>query len=45
LSGSLYLRLAGEYRVIYRDDAETVHIVLVGTRNAGEVYRMLERKQ
>jgi mRNA interferase RelE/StbE len=46
LSGSPYMRLAvGEYRVIYRDDAETVHIVLLGKRNDSEVYRALQRKQ
>jgi mRNA interferase RelE/StbE len=45
LSGSPYLRLAvGEYRVIYRDDEETVYVVVVGKRNDGEVYRLLERK-
>jgi mRNA interferase RelE/StbE len=45
LSGSPYLRLAvGEYRVIYRDDEETVHVVLVGKRNDSEVYRALQRK-
>jgi len=46
LSGSPYLRLAvGEYRVIYRDDEETVHVVLVGKRNDSEVYRALQRKR
>jgi mRNA interferase RelE/StbE len=46
LSGSPYLRLAvGEYRVIYRDDEETVHVVLVGKRNDSEVYRALQRKK
>jgi len=45
LSGSPYLRLAiGEYRVIYREDEETVHVVLVGKRNDSEVYRALQRK-
>ena len=44
-SGPIYLRLAvGEYRVIYRDDAETVHVVIDGKRNDGEVYRLLGRK-
>jgi hypothetical protein len=34
---SSYLRLAvGEYRVIYRDDEGTVHVVVVGKRNDGE---------
>ena len=46
LSGAPYRRLAvGEYRVIYRDDEETVYVVVVGKRNDGEVYRQLERKQ
>lgn len=45
LSGSPYLRLAvGEYRVIYREDEETVQVVLVGKRNDSEVYRALQRK-
>jgi mRNA interferase RelE/StbE len=45
LSGTPYLRLAiGEYRVIYREDEETVHVVLVGKRNDSEVYRALQRK-
>jgi mRNA interferase RelE/StbE len=45
LKGSPYLRLAvGEYRVIYRDDEETVYVAVVGKRNDSEVYRVLERK-
>jgi mRNA interferase RelE/StbE len=44
LAGSPYLRLAvGEYRVIYRDDEDTVLVVIVGKRNDGEIYRALKR--
>ncbi len=33
----------GEYRVIYRFDAETVYVACVGKRNDDEVYRWLKR--
>ncbi len=33
----------GEYRVIYRFDAETVYVAHVGKRNDDEVYRWLKR--
>jgi len=33
----------GEYRVIYRFDADTVYMSLVGKRNDDEVYRILKR--
>ena len=29
----------GEYRIIYRSDADTVYIAIVGKRNDDEVYR------
>jgi mRNA interferase RelE/StbE len=46
LSGSPYRRVTvGEYRVIYRADDESVHVVVVGKRNDDEVYRRLERKE
>jgi mRNA interferase RelE/StbE len=46
LEGTGYRRLAiGEYRVIYRADEESVHVLVVGKRNDDEVYRRLERKQ
>ncbi len=46
LQGSPYRRIAvGEYRVVYRFDDESVHVVIVGKRNDDEVYRQLERKQ
>ena len=42
LQGYPYFRLAvGEYRVIYRFDANTVTILAFGKRNDGEVYRKL----
>jgi mRNA interferase RelE/StbE len=45
LQGSPYWRLAvGEYRVIYRADEESVHLVAFGKRNDGEVYKALSRK-
>ncbi len=46
LKGSPYSRLAvGEYRVIYRAEDETIHVAVVGKRNDGEVYKMLDRMQ
>lgn len=46
LQNTEYHRIAvGEYRVIYRFDEETVHVVIFGKRNDGEVYAMLRRKQ
>jgi mRNA interferase RelE/StbE len=46
LQGSPYWRLAvGEYRVIYRADEESVHLVAFGKRNDGEVYKALSRKR
>lgn len=33
----------GEYRVIYRFDADTVYVPLVGKRNDDEVYKLLRR--
>jgi mRNA interferase RelE/StbE len=44
LAGTPYLRIAvGEYRVIYRVDDESVHVVLSGKRNDDEVHKQLER--
>ena len=46
LEGTPYRRLAiGEYRVVYRADEESVHIVVAGKRNDDEVYRSLRQKQ
>jgi mRNA interferase RelE/StbE len=46
LEGMPYRRLAvGEYRVVYRADEESVHVLVVGKRNDDEVYRSLRRKQ
>lgn len=35
----------GEYRIIYRDDASRVEVLLVGNRNDGRVYKDLKDKQ
>ncbi len=46
LHGSPYRRIAaGEYRVVYRFDDESVYVAVVGKRNDDDVYRQLERKQ
>ncbi len=46
LQGTAHHRLAvGEYRVIYRLDDESVHVVVFGKRNDDEVYRQLDRRQ
>lgn len=34
---------AGEYRIIYKCDKETIFIVLIGKRNDDDVYKMLVR--
>jgi mRNA interferase RelE/StbE len=45
LQGSTYSRIAvGEYRVIYRADDESVHVIVFGKRNDAEVYKALSRK-
>ena len=39
-----YLRTDfGEYRIIYFVKKETLHIVLIGKRNDGEIYKKLRR--
>ena len=44
LVGAPYRRAdIGEYRIIYRVEAETLKVALVGKRNDSEVYRDLER--
>lgn len=44
LGGTPYFRIAvGEYRVIYRVDDESVHVVVSGKRNDDEVYKQLKR--
>jgi mRNA interferase RelE/StbE len=44
LKGYSYYRVdVGEFRIIYRFDAETIHIALVGKRNDAEVYKRLSR--
>ena len=46
LGGTPYRRLAvGEYRVVYRADEESVHVLVVGKRNDDEAYRTLLHKQ
>jgi len=45
LKGYAYSRVdSGEYRIVYRFDADTVYIVLIGKRNGDEVYEKLKRK-
>jgi mRNA interferase RelE/StbE len=45
LKGYSYHRVdSGEYRIVYRFDADTVYIVLIGKRNGDEVYDKLKRK-
>lgn len=34
----------GEYRIIYRFDAETLYVAIIGKRNDDEVYRRFARK-
>ena len=44
LKGSSYSRVdSGEYRIVYRFDAENVYVVLIGKPN-DEVYEKLKRK-
>lgn len=33
----------GEYRLIYRFDADTLHLALIGKRNDSQIYRLLRR--
>ena len=45
LQGVPYLRAdSGEFRIIYFVKQETLHVVLVGKRNDGEVYKKMLRK-
>ena len=45
LKGFPYYRVdSGEYRIVYRFDADTVYVVLIGKRNDDEVYEKLKRK-
>jgi len=34
---------AGEYRIVYRVDDDTLHITIIGKRNDDEVYKQLRR--
>ena len=44
LIGYNYFRTdIGEFRIIYRFDADTVYIVLAGKRNDDDVYKTLSR--
>jgi mRNA interferase RelE/StbE len=46
LEGSDYRRTdQGEFRIVYKFDADTVYIVLVGKRNDDEVYARAKRKK
>ncbi len=45
LIGYPYQRIdSGEYRIVYRFDAENIYVILIGKRNDDEVYRKLKRK-
>lgn len=46
LKGETDLRRAdaGEYRIIYRVQEQTLQVYLIGKRNDDEIYRMLRRK-
>ena len=45
LIGYSYQRVdSGEYRIVYRFDAENIYVILIGKRNDDEVYRKLKRK-
>lgn len=35
---------AGEYRIVYRVEADTLKVAVIGRRNDAAVYRQLERK-
>jgi len=42
---SEHLRVdCGEYRIIYRIEGDTLKLILIGTRNDGNVYKKLQRK-
>ena len=45
LSGAPYRRTdIGEYRIIYRVEAECLKVALIGKRNDDEVYRRITKK-
>jgi len=45
VGASEYFRVdCGEYRIIYRVDGETLKLVLIGSRNDGDVYKKFDRK-
>ena len=45
LKGFSYHRVdSGEYRIVYRFDADNVYVVLIAKRNDDEVYDKLKRK-
>jgi mRNA interferase RelE/StbE len=45
LKGCSYKRVdIGEYRIVYYVKAETIYVVVVGKRNEGEVYKILDKK-
>lgn len=35
----------GEYRIVYRVEAQTLLVLVIGKRNDDEVYRLLERRE
>jgi mRNA interferase RelE/StbE len=45
LAGTPYRRIAiGEYRVVYRSDDDSVHLLAFGKRNDDEIYKLVQRK-
>lgn len=40
---NLYRKDVGEFRIIYRFDADIVYLILVGKRNDDEVYKLLRQ--
>lgn len=40
-----YLRVdCGEYRIIYQLEVDTIKLVLIGSRNDGNIYKKFDRK-
>lgn len=44
-NGQHYRKDVGEFRVIYKFDDESLHVAVIGNRNDGAFYRILDRKR
>lgn len=44
-NGSHYRKDVGEFRVIYRFDADTLYVAVVGNRNDSAAYQEFDRKK